>query len=642
MSVADTIAARPPSPLLDLSARPVSFAIRIWLAAVLALLVSFWLQLQAPSSAMITVMILAEPTRGQVLEKAAYRLIATAIGIVVSFVLVGAFSQSRELLLAAFAIWLGLCVYACGLLDGYRAYAAVLSGYTVAFVAIQPIDDPSHIFETAMARGAAIAVGVLSLAVVNALLLAPDRYPQLVVQLSALHRRVQMLALAAIRSGSADALATAALLQQIVALRPDISSLATEDSGGSNRSAAARSAIVALVTEVHALRALAAASGALDPALRERLAAVFEAEAGTPPRVPSEMGEIGVPAVWAWDELLRRDAEVHAHLAALRAGGSPSRSWRAPLYRSQRVAIENGVRAGLAFALTATLLAAAGWPSASFALTLIAIIIGLGATTPAPRGFTFLGFIGAPIAITLTGILEFVVLNGSSDFPVLAAGLAPFMIGAAIMAAQPKPLLAGLGKVNLIFISAILAASNPQTYNPQSFLVTSLFVCIATGLLLATQYLLPPVSDDQRRRWLLASAQDDLHRLLGRADRRDAPEEAAFREAMRLGRIAAAAPTDRTFVAQALICFDQAAAIRFAAAELARLSDSPASGFAATARHALVACDQFRIRAAAAELRAEFPNDRHAGAASAALVVAAATIERAVSSAHVQNQGSLP
>lgn len=539
MSVTETIAARPRSPFLDLSARPVSFAIRIWLAAVLSLLVSFWLQLQAPSSAMITVMILAEPTRGQVLEKATYRLIATAIGIVVSFVLVGAFSQSRELLLTAFAIWLGLCVYACGLLDGYRAYAAVLSGYTVAFVAIQPIDDPAHIFETATERGAAIAVGVLSLAAINALLLAPDRYPQLVAQLDALHRRIQMLARAALRGEGVDALAAATLLQHTVALRPDISSLATEESGGSNRSAAARSAIVALVAEVHALRALAAVSGSLDPLLRERFAAAFDAQAGTPLQVP---GGISDPAAWALDQLLQRDAEVRAYLAALKAGRSPSRSWRAPLYRSQRVAIENGVRAGLAFALTAALLSAAGWPSASFSLTLIATVIGLGATTPAPRGFTFLGFIGTPIAIALTGILEFVVLNGRSDFPVLAAGLAPFIIGAAIIAAQPKPLLAGLGKVNLIFISAILAASNPQTYNPQAFLFTSLFVCIATGLLLATQYLLPPVSDDQRRRWLLASAQHDLHRMLGRAARKEAPEEAAFRDAMRVGRISAAAP----------------------------------------------------------------------------------------------------
>ena len=54
-----------------------SFAIRVWLATVLALLVSFWLQLESPTTAALTVAILAEPTRGQALDKAAFRLLAT-------------------------------------------------------------------------------------------------------------------------------------------------------------------------------------------------------------------------------------------------------------------------------------------------------------------------------------------------------------------------------------------------------------------------------------------------------------------------------------------------------------------------------------------------------------------------------------
>lgn len=41
-----------------------AFAVRVWLAIVLALFVSFWLQLDAPFAAAVTVAILAEPTRG--------------------------------------------------------------------------------------------------------------------------------------------------------------------------------------------------------------------------------------------------------------------------------------------------------------------------------------------------------------------------------------------------------------------------------------------------------------------------------------------------------------------------------------------------------------------------------------------------
>src|SRR6516162_9598046 len=184
------------------------FAVRLWIAVTISLLTSFWLQLEAPSSAALTVLILAEPTRGQALAKAGWRLIATVIGTAASIAIVGFLNQSGDLILAAFAAWLGLCVYAAGLLDGYRAYAAVLSGYTVGLIAVQQIDSPQHIFESGMSRGAAIAVGVLSVTFVNSLLLAPDRYPQLKVQLAAIHRRIREYAKAVIRDEGTDASAT--------------------------------------------------------------------------------------------------------------------------------------------------------------------------------------------------------------------------------------------------------------------------------------------------------------------------------------------------------------------------------------------------------------------------------------------------
>ncbi len=550
-----------------------AFAVRVWIAAILALLVSFWLQLAAPSSAMLTVMILAEPTRGQALEKAGYRLIATVIGVAASIAIVGTLSQTRDLLLVAFAAWMGLCIYACALLDGYRAYAAVLAGYTVGLVAIQQIDNPLHVFETAMDRGAAIAVGVLSITLVNDLLSAPDRHPQLAMQLAVLHRRVRSYAQAIIRREPTDAVTVAALIRDIVALRPDISSLAAESSSGPVRSAAARSAMVTLVAESQAVRALAALPEISDPVLRERLADALTADVEKSLPIPASQDDIDLtgtaatPLERALRTLLRRDAEVHLHLSALKSEKRPSRAWRAPLYRSQRVAIESGLRAAACIAVTSTLLVVAGWSNASLALSLIIVIVGLGATTPAPLAFTTLGFVGTPIAIALTGILEFFVLNGVSDFPLLALGLAPFLIGAALVATLPNPVLSGLGKVNLIFISAVLAASNPQTYNPQAFLFTSLFLCIAAGLILAAQYLIPPVSDAQRRRWLLASARRELPLVSGRADRGYAPEEATFRDAVRVARIAASSPNDaeyRPSVEEALAYFDQAAAVRFA------------------------------------------------------------------------------
>ena len=66
-----------------------AFALRTWVAMVLALYVAFWLQLESASSAAVTVGILALQTRGQAYEKAFYRVLATVVGVVASFVIAG-------------------------------------------------------------------------------------------------------------------------------------------------------------------------------------------------------------------------------------------------------------------------------------------------------------------------------------------------------------------------------------------------------------------------------------------------------------------------------------------------------------------------------------------------------------------------
>ncbi|HUN60193.1 MAG TPA: FUSC family protein [Candidatus Binataceae bacterium] len=633
-----------------LAGLPVSswaFAVRLWIAITIALCTSFWLQLEAPFSAVLTVLILAEPTRGQALAKAGWRLIATIVGTAASLAITGALTQSGDLILAAFAAWLGLCVYASGLLDGYRAYAAVLSGYTVSLIAVQQIDSPQHVFESGMARGAAIAVGVLSITFVNNLLFAPDRYPQLRVQLAAIHRRIREYAKAVIRDEVTDSMATASLMREIVALRPEIASLATETSSGSLRSAAARSTMVALVAELHAVRALAALPVTAGPAFRERLTSMLDRGDDEPSFIsPVERAvdsaknltdAMATPLAWAVSELLRMDEEVRQALVALKSGMRPSRAWRLPLYRSDRIAMESGLRAFAQVAIASAIFVVAGWPATSVSLSVVALVIGLGSTAPSPREFTTIGLIAAPIAVALAGMFEFLILDGVSDFPLLTIGLAPFVVGAGLLISGPNPGLASLARLSLLFFMEIFAPSNPQTYDPQGFVFASLFVCLGIGLLLAAQFLVPPVSHDRRRRWLITSARHELSLVLSSSDRRYAPEEAMFRDAVRVGQIAAASGTDlqhRISIEEALSYFDQAAAIRLSDAKLTRLADGPIDGplasLAAEARTALVDRDTLHIRAIARSMReAASGEKRLAIEASGALLLAGAVIAAA-------------
>jgi len=607
-----------------------AFGIRIWLAVVVALAASFWLELEVPSAAAVTVAIVAEPTRGRALEKACSRLIATIIGVTAAIVIVALFSQARDLLLAVFAVWIGLCVYAAGLLDGNRAYAAVLSGYSVGIIAIQQIDAPDQVFLSGMERGGAIAVGIAAIALVNDLLAAPDSHPQLASRLAALHLRIGDYGKALLRDAAAGPTTAAGLLGDIAALRPEIAGLAPESASGSIRSAAARSTAVALVAQVHAARALGAVVATADPASRDAIVAALDPGDPTARDLPPVLS---APAASALGEVLRRDAEVREGLAALRAGGRPRHGWRTPLYRSQRTAAAAGIRAALCVALASIFFVLAGWSSASSALLLVTIILGLGATSANPQVFTINALVAAPIAAVLAGILEFLILDGATEFPLLALALAPFMIGAAVAIRWPHRIVAALGRLNLIFILDIFSPSNPQPYDANIFLFSVLFLVAGIGLLLAGQLLIPPPSGETRLGWLLASARRELDHVLSRRDRRWAPEEAMFRDAMRIAQLVGAtrgSPQQRAVLTEALSCFDQAGAIRLSHVGLARLAADPGSQIVATAKTALSARDPQGICDAARALAGSDANeDGGMRAARDALVGAAIVIDAA-------------
>ncbi|APG13105.1 hypothetical protein BKD09_32645 [Bradyrhizobium japonicum] len=569
-----------------------AFALRVLLAMLLALYVSFWLELESPSSAAVTVAILALPTRAQGMEKAGYRLLATAIGVIASIAIAGTFSQTGALLPAVLGIWVGLCVYVAGMLDGNRAYAAALSCITVALIAIQQIDSPLQVFPTGVARGAAIAIGVLAVALVNEVLAAPDYHPVLASRLETLHRRVTEFAQRAARGEASSATAAADMLRDVAALHPEIASLVTESISGPARTAAARSAMVGLVSELALARTLAALPAASATSRDDRN--------------PDASGLIAICRTHLRDQIIRSNADVRDSLEALRAGNHPLRQWRAPLYRSPRIAAAAGVRAAIHFILIAIIFVMAGWPTTALCLSLAAVIIGLSATAPDPRAFTTLAVFAMPIACLLAGILKYLVFNGVSEFQLLAIGLAPLVIGAALLITLPSGILPPLGRLSLVFTLVILAPSNPQSYDPDVFLVTCLFAQLSSVLVFAAQLLLPSLSGERRIRLLLDEAHREVSRLDSGRARHLAPEEAAFRDAARIEQIlttnGATAPPPRV-VAEALRCFDEAVVLRRCHAELDRLAETSLDEAVHAARAALTLRDRGAILTAAEALR---------------------------------------
>jgi uncharacterized membrane protein YccC len=616
-----------------------AFAIRIWLASILGLYVSFWLSLELPSIAIITVAIIAEPTRGQALEKAVFRVIATIIGVAASIAITGFFSQTRDLLLIAYAGWMGVCVYVAGLLDGNRAYAAVLSGATVGLVTIQDIDNPGHVFEASMMRGATILIGIASVMIVNDLLSAPDRHTKLVEQLADIRRRIGNYAKSAMLGQIRQPMESAVLLAEISALRPETSSLAFESSSGPARSVAGHNAAASLVAQLHAARSLNVLPVTADKATSERIVRALEHDESTlpPSTVVRSVGaqsdaDTTASLAWTLKELLRRDEQVRLNITSMRTGERPPWHWRALIYRSHRAAVEGGIRAAIWVALAGMFLAYAGWPSASASLALIGAFVGLGAITPNSRATTALALVAAPIAGFLAGLLEFVVLDGVDAFTLLAIGLAPLVIGAALLISLPNRIVSALGRFILIYAMIIFSPANPQTYDGQSYVILFLLSCVAPGVLLATQFLVPPVSQDRRRRWMLLSSREEFAQGPSR-DRRHEPEEEMFRDAVRIGQILSAggnAPNNAETIEEVLSQFDQSSIIRLCDDKLKKLAGGSLTALAEKVRALLNKREPQALRDASRLLCKASPSDRVVADLFAALMVASYHIEAAL------------
>ena len=593
-----------------------AFALRTWAAMVLALYVAFWLQLESASSAAVTVGILSLQTRGQAYQKAIYRILATVIGVIASLVLAGLFPQSRVLFMIGFAGWLGLCVYVAGIFEGNRAYGAVLSGYTVAIVAVTQIDSPQNIFLNGVNRGAAIVVGVMALALVNDLFLAPNLHTILSRKVAAVHQRVRAFAIAILRGESADPLQSANLLREITALHPDISALVIESSAGWARGAAGRTAAAALVAEMSAAGALASLPAGTLPSLRAALVkalADMNEEQSRALRLQMQQrmqaGDADArDALFACHalDLLTEDQRAQEAIEDLEADRRPPCHVRTPIYRSRRAAARNSLRAFLTVAISAILLSLGGWPFAVQAVALVGVTMALSATQPSPRAFAGAAVIAMPIAALLAGVTEFLILDGHDQFPLLAIGMAPSVIAAALLFTMPKPRLASIGFFLLVFFPVLLSPTNPQDYNPETYLYSSLMAITAVILLFVLLRTILPTSDALRRRWYLASARAELRDLLAGRRSRHRDDDASFRDADRIGQLAALQPADgdefRDDLRQALNIFGLAAAARRIQTVLAQLSGRADAHLLEDGYAALADCNAPRLREVAATL----------------------------------------
>ena len=176
--------------------------------------------------------------------------------------------------------------------------------------------------------------------------------------------------------------------------------------------------------------------------------------------------------------------------------------------------MRNGLRAFLAVLISSILFSLGGWPLASQGVALVGVVVALSANNPNPQAFMTAVVIAIAIAALLAGVTEFLILDGVDQFPLLAIGMAPVVIAAALLFTIPNPRLAPIGFLMLVFFPVLLSPTNPQNYNPESYLFSSFMAITSVILLFVLVRIILPTSDALRRRWCLTSAQAEMRGLL--------------------------------------------------------------------------------------------------------------------------------
>ncbi|AOR70285.1 fusaric acid resistance protein [Burkholderia stabilis] len=468
-----------------------AFALRNTAASLLALYIAFRMNLDDPKWAASTVWIVAQGSRGMGLSKSQYRILGTAIGAAVALALTGAFAQTPELFLAALAVWIGLCAGVATFQRNFRAYAAVLAGYTAAIIAMDAVSAPLHAFDIAVARFLYVVVGILCCALFDTVF-APGaplndvrtrlkRYldRSVAVGAGALRREPNG---AAVHRLFADALELDTAAEYAATGAPPVRNaighlraaalgvLAAQAAGQAIREHAVRAgdAPDPLVDEVARVLDGVAASGDAGyelAALRARVDAALHAEAAGPDT--SRLLTLDRLAA-----LLAGFDRAYASQAQLDRPEPPPSRVRYAFHHDPVIAWHNAIRAFLAVMTASGIWIFTAWPSGAGFVTITAVVGALFSTRPNSVRAA-VGFLKGTACAAVAGVVcNFILLPAVSGFEMLAYILGVFLIAAGIAIRHPRT--AAMGSAFTIFFWNFTSPDNTARIGDAAFLNSAL------------------------------------------------------------------------------------------------------------------------------------------------------------------------
>ena len=490
-----------------------TFAVKTYIASLLALYIAFWLGLDDPRWSFLTVFVVSQPDSGLVLTKSFYRILGTIAGLFVTTALVFALAQYGELFVVAVAIWICFCSFAARTVRNFASYGFQLAGYTVAIVGIPAALQPDGAYPLVVARFTEIVLGIICAALVSRLFFVRELSPNLVELVRSLTQRADRF-ITALLDADAD---RARVAEERNALINDYVTALTMQQSAYFESAEAR--ILA-----QPLRRLT--QGAVE------LCATAEAVASH--RTPSKLDAQSVPRavqsletshsppdneapltalVRAADERDIRFARTRLldSMAAFNRGDQlpePATAFR--LWSDPVPAALIGIRSALAVLITSAFWFATAWPNGPVAVIVAAVACSLLASVEQPDKISMAAAATVLIAAVPVFVTQFYLLPLAVDFPSMAVALAPLTLTCAFIIAQPR--IGPLGLLSAVYFAFTSNIDNVMTYDAAGFLNTSFAILLGIAVavvLFATFFPETPAFASRRfRRQLFAHLGD--------------------------------------------------------------------------------------------------------------------------------------
>lgn len=201
------IRAFPPAVMETL--RGLLFSLKTFAAAILALLISYLLEVKEPQWSVITAYLVAQPLVGAMWAKSAYRIAGTVVGSAFAIFCVGLLAQAGPLFILVMALWIGACAFGATLTRNYASYGFALAGFSAPMIAFESMAEPATGWILAVDRATEVILGIACAGLVHALVLPRYARDALNASLANTFAGLARYAAIVVRPGTPDAAFTA-------------------------------------------------------------------------------------------------------------------------------------------------------------------------------------------------------------------------------------------------------------------------------------------------------------------------------------------------------------------------------------------------------------------------------------------------